>query len=155
MDYKNISIGSLIEERIHELDIDKDRLLKFVGINNEQLKKIISENNVDVDTLLRFCKLLEYDFFRLYSHHLILFSPASSKSKFKVYTKKDSENKEKNKSLPELKKHLYTKEIIRFILQKYESKSMSVEQIITDYNIPKTTLYGWITKYSKDETKLS
>ncbi|MDO5635630.1 MAG: transposase [Myroides sp.] len=147
MDYKNISIGSLIEERIKELDIDMERLLKFVGISNEQLQRIISDNNVDADTLLRFCKILEYDFFRLYSQHLILFSPVSKKN--------IQGNNEKNQILPTVRKQLYTKEIIMFILKKYESKSMSVQQIITDYNIPKTTLYRWITKYSKDETKLS
>lgn len=147
MDYKNISIGSLIEERIKELDIDMERLLKFVGISNEQLQRIISDNNVDADTLLRFCKILEYDFFRLYSQHLILFSPVSKKN--------IQGNNENSQILPTVRKQLYTKEIIMFILKRYESKSMSVQQIITDYNIPKTTLYRWINKYSKDETKLS
>src|SRR5690606_23561896 len=147
MDYKNISIGSLIEERIKELDIDMERLHKFVGIDNEQLQRIISDNNVDADTLLRFCKILEYDFFRLYSQHLLLFSPDSKKTA--------QRNNEKSQVLPTVRKQLYTKEVILFILKKYESKSMSVQQIITDYNIPKSTLYRWITKYSKDETKLS
>lgn len=147
MDYKNISIGSLIEERIKELDIDMERLHKFVGIDNEQLQRIISDNNVDADTLLRFCKILEYDFFRLYSQHLLLFSPVSKKTA--------QRNIEKSQVLPTVRKQLYTKEVILFILKKYESKSMSVQQIITDYNIPKSTLYRWITKYSKDETKLS
>jgi len=147
MDYKNISIGSLIEERIKELDIDMERLHKFVGIDNEQLQRIISDNNVDADTLLRFCKILEYDFFRLYSQHLLLFSPVSKKTA--------QRNNEKSQVLPTVRKQLYTKEVILFILKKYESKSMSVQQIITDYNIPKSTLYRWITKYSKDETKLS
>lgn len=155
MNYKNISIGSLIEERIHELDIDKERLLKFVGINNQQLQQIISKNNVDVNTLVRFCKILEYDFFRLYSQHLILFSAPSSQSRSSVSKKNTQENNGKSQILPMVRKQLYTKEIILFILKKYESKSMSVQQIITDYNIPKTTLYRWITKYSKDETKLS
>lgn len=88
-------------------------------------------------------KILDYDFFRLYSQHLLLYASCSNNS----FDKQNSKS-----SLPIFKKQLYTKEIIDFILKKYFSKEMNKSQIMKVYNIPKTTLHRWIIKYTNDET---
>jgi hypothetical protein len=91
---------------------------------------------------LKWSKILKYDFFRLYSQHLILYSPPDS---VKESTKRNHENI----SLPKFRKNLYTQEIISFVLELIEDGKKSRQQVISDYCIPKTTLYKWIKKYSK------
>jgi hypothetical protein len=53
----------------------------------------------------------------------------------------------KNK-LPQFRKNIYTRELIDFILEKMEKGEMTKAEIIR-YKIPKTTLYKWISKYSR------
>lgn len=82
--------------------------------------------------------MLEYDFFRIYTQHLILYAPTSAKA----------ENTKKQKPvLPRFRKNIYTKEIIDFILEQIETKQKTIKQVIEEYKIPKTTLYKWISKY--------
>lgn len=99
--------------------------------------------SLDTEILLRWCKLLEYDFFRIYSQHLILYAPPS--------TKKENPKKKKS-SLPKFRKNIYTKEVIEFILGKIESGEMTKNQVMERYSIPKTTLYKWISKYGNSKT---
>ena len=97
------------------------------------------KKNLSTDILLKWSKLLEYDFFRLYSQHLILYAPLSAvdeKTKLK-----------KRSSLPQFRKNIYTKEIINFVLEQITTGKMTKNQVIERYNIPKTTLYKWISKY--------
>ncbi|SFN40765.1 Helix-turn-helix domain of resolvase [Chryseobacterium oleae] len=103
-----------------------------------------SQTSLDCDTLLKWCKLLNYDFFRLYSQHLILYSPTDLLRKNKIKTQKTN--------LPQFRKSLYTIEIIEFVLGLLESGEKSRQQIIQEYNIPKTTLYKWINKYPSNGT---
>ncbi|MGG5207674.1 transposase [Chryseobacterium sp. MIQD13] len=102
------------------------------------------EKSIDTDLLLKWSKLLEYDFFRLYSQHMILYSPPNP-----VNGRKRSEKS----VLPQFRKNLYTKEIIDFILELIESETKSKKQVIEEYKIPKTTLYKWISKYKKPNEK--
>ena len=82
--------------------------------------------------------MLEYDFFRIYTQHLILYAPTSAKA----------ENTKKQKPvLPRFRKNIYTKEIIDFVLEQIETKQKTIKQVIEEYKIPKTTLYKWISKY--------
>ncbi|MFP3598621.1 hypothetical protein [Chryseobacterium sp. SIMBA_029] len=94
------------------------------------------------DDLLKWSKLLEYDFFRLYSQHLILYSPSSLKGY--------KNEKYKTPTLPHFRKNLYTQEIIHFILELLSKEEKTKQQIIDEYKIPKTTLYKWIDKYGHD-----
>lgn len=140
IDYKNIHIGSLVNRLIEKREIEIDRICKFMKCTDDELAIILSRKFLDSELILKFSILLEYDFFRIYSHHLILYSPPSNMN-YK-YTSSD-----KKTSLPQFKKNLYTKEIIAFILELINSGKKTRQQVIEEYKIPKTTLYKWITKY--------
>ncbi len=75
--FKNIHIGSLISQRIEELKIDNERICKFLKCSDGELENILSEKYVGTEFLMKFSILLQYDFFRIYSQYLILYSPPS------------------------------------------------------------------------------
>lgn len=144
MNFKNIHIGSLISQRVVEYSIEVPRICNFFKCTEEEIERMYYSKSLDSEILLKWCKLLGYDFFRLYSQHLILFAPAASIVYNAVSGKKKTE-------LPQFKKNIYTKELIDFILELVESGEKSRSQIINEYKIPKTTLYKWIAKYTKDK----
>lgn len=139
MNYKDIHIGEMLKMLVAEREIDLPRICNFLNCTEVDILNMYSSKSIDSEFLLRWSKLLEYDFFRIYSQHLILFSPISV------------ENKKENKttSLPQFRKNIYTKEMIDFILEKLVKGEMTNKEIIKEYNIPKTTLYKWISKYKK------
>ncbi|WP_306666570.1 hypothetical protein [Chryseobacterium sp. OSA05B] len=94
--------------------------------------------SLDSELLLRWSKLLEYDFFRMYTQHLIWYSP--------VIVKNQSDIKQESE-LPKFRKNIYTKEIIDFILNQIANGEKTKSQVILEYKIPKTTLYKWLGKY--------
>lgn len=141
LNFKEIHIGEIIRLRIEELNIREERILSFLKCDHEFLVNVLSSEDISTATLLRLSKLLEYDFFRLYSHHLILFSPPSS-------VEKNTSNSEKI-GLPQFRKNIYTKDMIDFILELLENGEKTKLEIIQQYKIPKTTLYKWIEKYKK------
>ncbi|MCY1660207.1 transposase [Chryseobacterium sp. SL1] len=142
MNYKKIHIGSLIEKRVKDLKISTNRICTFFKCSKEEVQNIYLSENISVDNLLKWSKLLKYDFFRLYSQHLILYSPPTRADEI-------IHSKVMKTSLPEFRKNLYTQEIIDFVLELIESKEKTCQQIIDDYRIPKTTLYKWISKYKE------
>ncbi|WP_306666583.1 transposase [Chryseobacterium sp. OSA05B] len=105
-----------------------------------EIEKMYLAENIDTGTLLRWSKLLEYDFFRLYSQHLILYAPPSAHDQANTKEKKGS-------SLPQFRKSIYTVEVIDFILELIETGRKTKQEIMKEYRIPKTTLYKWISKY--------
>ncbi|PWN61688.1 transposase [Chryseobacterium viscerum] len=135
MEYKNINIGELIKKRVQYLGINPDRICSFMKINEKEIEDIYNDKNIDTEILLKWSKLLEYDFFRLYSQHLILYAP-------QTHVKKNT----LKKGLPQFRKNIYTKELIDFILDLIKSKKKTRSEVIDEYHIPKTTLYKWITK---------
>ena len=99
------------------------------------IEQMYKSKSLDTELLLRWSKLLEYDFFRIYSHHLILYAPVSK------------DKKESVKSiLPQFRKNIYTQEIIDFILERIQTGEMTKKDVIYEYKIPKTTLYKWLNK---------
>ncbi|KMQ63507.1 transposase [Chryseobacterium sp. BLS98] len=134
---KSIHIGKLIKIRWKELTISMERTCNFFKLNENEIEKMFELENLNTDYLLKWCKLLQYDFFRLYSQHLILYSPEQRNIK------------SKNTSLPQFRKNIYTKEMIDFILDEINTGEKTPQQVMEDYKIPKTTLYKWIIKYSK------
>lgn len=143
MNFKNIHIGTLINQAVTESGIAMSRICNFMKCEEEEVKQIYLQENLSTDILLKWSKLLEYDFFRIYSQHLILYAPVSA----------DNENTKTQKTnLPQFRKNIYTKEIIDFILEQIEKKEMTKNQIIKRYRIPKTTLYKWISKYKSSES---
>ncbi|WP_160135961.1 transposase [Chryseobacterium sp. c4a] len=140
--FKNIHIGGFISIRIKETETDISRICNFFKLSILEIEKMLDQKSLDSDILLKWSKILEYDFFRLYSQHLILYAPPSS-SECKV------EVKSAKYISPQFKKNLYTREIIDFILELIRSGEKTEQQIIDDYKIPKTTLYKWKSKYVK------
>ncbi|WP_213279793.1 transposase [Chryseobacterium indologenes] len=133
---KDIHIGDLLCKRVKEEEVEINRICKFLQKTEKEVTEMYSQKSVGADILLKWCKLLEYDFFRLYSNHLILYAPASSPNKRK-----------KQSQLPQFRKNLYTKEIIDFMLELLENKQMTTSEIMNQYRIPKSTLNKWISKY--------
>src|SRR5690554_8219152 len=143
--YKDIKIGPLIKTLVLERDIEEHRICNFLKVDESALEKMYQSKSMDTDLLLRWSKLLEYDFFRIYSQHLLLYAPSS-----KMDAKKSVVNKKKS-ALPSFTKSLYTPEIIQFIIELVEQKKKTPPEIIEHYRIPKTTLYKWIRKHRKTE----
>ncbi|MCW3162413.1 helix-turn-helix domain-containing protein [Chryseobacterium oryctis] len=140
MQFKYIHIGSEIHQRVKEYGVDIDRICKFFKCEIEDVENIYRAESIDTNSLLRWSKLLGYDFFRIYSQHLILYSPQGHS--------KNSASDQKQNS-PQFRKNIYTKELIDFILELIESGEKTKQQIINEYKIPKTTLYKWTSKYKK------
>lgn len=141
MNFKEIHIGSTIKAKFLEEALDMQRACSFMKCTESEIEQMFLEKDLTTDKLLRWSKLLEYDFFRAYSQHLILFSPP--KKEISPYA-----SHKKTSSLPEFRKNIYTKEIIEFILEQIETGKQTKLEIINNYKIPKTTLYKWIAKYT-------
>jgi hypothetical protein len=139
LDFKNINIGILIQKYVKEGQIEMERICNFMGCEEEDVKAMYEQSDLRSELLLKWCKLLKYDFFRVYSQHLILFAPPKS-------VKADKQGKNKT-LLSQFRKNLYTKEMIDFIIEMIKSGEKSKQQVIIEYNIPKTTLYKWLQKY--------
>ena len=142
MNFKHIHIGEMIEKIVAESGIEISRLCNFMKFTEEEITKTYNEENLPTDVLLKWSKILEYDFFRIYSQHLILYAPPSANE--------NKSKKENQKStVPQFRKNIYTNEIIDFILEQVNTGKMTKNEVINRYRIPKTTLYKWISKYKK------
>ena len=136
---KEIHIGSLIKKRVEELNIDIKRIISFFKIYSEKdILNQYSSSSIQTDDLLKWSKLLEYDFFRIYTQHIILYAPVG---------KVDSTLSPKSTSLPNYRKNVYTKEIIDYVLDLYTKENKKIQEISDEYNIPKNTIHNWIKKY--------
>ncbi|WP_027380061.1 transposase [Chryseobacterium daeguense] len=136
--YKEIHIGKFIKERVEEMQINMERICNFLKKDEDFIEEIYESSSIDTDLLLRWSKLLEYDFFRLYSSHLILYSPPSAVNK--------TSNNQKSEKIPYFRKNIYTQEIKEFIIQKIQSGEMTQTDVINEYSIPKSTLHRWLQK---------
>ncbi|MDP9956223.1 transposase [Epilithonimonas hungarica] len=139
--FKNIHIGTLIKLRVAELEIDQQRISNFFKCSNDEIQQMFLQKELTTGTLLKWSKLLGYDFFRVYSQHLILYAPPAN-------TNYNDTSKQKRSKLPQFRKNVYTREVIDFILEMIESGEKTRHQVIEEYKIPKTTLYKWISKYN-------
>jgi len=144
LNFKEIHIGKLLNELVTEQEVSIARVCNFMKCTEKEVEEMYNMKSLDTEVLLKWSKLLEYDFFRLYSQHLILYAPVANSN----YTDRNS-----NSSLPQFRKNIYTKEVIDYILNKIEKGEMTKIEIIERYHIPKTTLYKWISKYNKNSTK--
>lgn len=139
MNYKKIHIGESIKYIIEERQIDIRRIISVIKCTEEELQIIYKTSSIDTEILLKFCKVCNHDFFRLYSQHIILYAPLS---KYKKTAKVSSQ--------PSFRKNLYTKEIIDFVLEQLKTEKMTKNEVIEKYKIPKTTLYKWLSKYKEE-----
>ena len=147
MNFKSIHIGSLINQLVTESGIEISRICNFLKCSEDEISEMYGAKSLDTEILLRWSKLLEYDFFRVYTQHLILYAPPSAEEKTEKQNSKKS-------MLPQFRKNIYTKEVIDFILELVQTGEKSKNQIMEEYRIPKTTLYKWISKYKNADSKL-
>lgn len=140
-DFKNIHIGELIKRRMQEYDIGVERAAAFLKTSEEETERMLNAKSMDSEILLRWSKLLEYDFFRIYSQHLILYAPQDLN---KANRKAKGET-----TLPVFKKNIYTQEVIDYLIELVDSGKMTLKQIQETYNIPQTTVMRWKNKYGK------
>ena len=136
--YKELHVGSLIQRRAIECEVEMSRICNFLNCSESDILRMYQSKSLPTDIVLRWSKLLEYDFFRIYTQHLILYAPPAGQSKERIKS-----------SLPKFRKNIYTKEVIEFVLELLEKEEKTKGEILQEYNIPKTTLYKWIDKYRK------
>lgn len=146
--FKHIHIGKLIAIRMQECGIEVSRAAAFLKVDDEDIEQMYSQKSLDCDVLLRWSKLLKYDFFRLYSQHLILYSPQDVEN---AKQKSKGQSQERKTNLPVFKKNVYTQEVIFYLLGLVENGKKTYQQIQDEYNIPSTTVSRWRDKYGKKE----
>ena len=139
MNYKDIDIGYFLKTVAEERNISIAHIEKYLKVDASEITRIFESKTIDSGLLLSLSKLFEYDFFRIYSQHLILYSPPSAVVP----------NNSVKSAAPQFRKNIYTREIIDFILQRIENEEMTPKEIIDYYKIPKTTLYKWISKFKR------
>ncbi|MGI9580211.1 transposase [Chryseobacterium sp. RRHN12] len=142
--FKNIHIGEMIRKRVIECEVESSRICNFLNCSEKLIEEVYQSPSIDSEMLVRLSKLLEYDFFRIYTQHLLLYSPCSSNISKRI--KKPSKT-----SLPVFRKKIYTPTIINFVTEEITSGRMTLARVIEIYRIPKTTLYKWMKKYAKNE----
>ncbi|PQA97215.1 transposase [Chryseobacterium shigense] len=142
MNFKNIHIGNIIQQKVKEDQIEMSRICNFLKRSEAEIADMFTLESLGSEILLRWSKLLKYDLFRLYSQHLILYAPTAN-----------IPPKNQESLLPVFRKRIYAKEIIDFILELINTREKTKQQIIEEYNIPKTTLYKWIAKQEQINSK--
>jgi len=142
-DIKNIHIGKVIFDLWQRSEISMERVCSYFQCEEEEVRLMFEQEAVETCKLLRWSKLLEYDFFRIYSQHLILYAPGASTR----YRPGEKKKKLVKGNVPAFRKNVYTKEIIDYLLDLIRSEEKTPMQIVEEYKIPKTTLYRWIQKY--------
>lgn len=136
--FRNIHIGRFIHLRVKENNIDIPRICNFMKCTELEINEMYALENLPTHTLLRWSKLFEYDFFRLYSQHLILYAPPSA-----------SIRESESSKLPRFRKNIYTREMIDFILELIGKEEKTKRQITDEYGIPYSTLCKWMAKHNK------
>ena len=61
---KHIHIGQMIKERIAESEMETLRICNFFNCTEDEVIEMYQQENLPTDILLKWSKLLEYDFFR-------------------------------------------------------------------------------------------
>lgn len=138
--FKDIHIGKCIEKRVGEMAISIERICNFHKVTEDEIQAMYTQKSLSTEVLLKWSKLLDYDFFRVYTQHLILFAPENN-SQINTLSKVET-------SLPSFRKNVYTRQVVDFILELINTGQKTKLQVIEEYRIPKTTLYKWISKYN-------
>ncbi|MBB4805539.1 hypothetical protein HNP38_000811 [Chryseobacterium defluvii] len=139
MDFKTIHIGSCIKEQVQQKEFSIERIANFFKISEEEINRMFENKSIDTDLLLKWSKLLEYDFFRLYVTHLLLYDGIS-------HTKNNKEVRRAGEKIL-FRKNIYTREIKEFLVGMVTSNQKTASQIMEEYNIPRTTIYKWLRKH--------
>lgn len=62
-----MQIGAIIKRKVEERRIGITNLAKQLSCSRSNIYKMFERNSIDTNTLLRLCKILEFDFFELLS----------------------------------------------------------------------------------------
>ncbi|MGK6342301.1 transposase [Chryseobacterium sp. DT-3] len=136
MNLKQIHIGNLVKAKVEELRISSGRIMNYLHCTEDEIEEMYLKESMETQKLLRWSKLLHFDFFRIYTGHLILYAPPSHMyNEIKL-----------DKSTLTFRKNIYTEEVKMFMLDKITTGEMTVKEIMIKYKIPKTTLYKWVKK---------
>jgi hypothetical protein len=139
---RDIHIGNLINYVLSEKKVSLNEIRSKMGFSTRIINQMLNSPSIDTLLLLKWSKVLRYDFFRLYSSHLMLHHGISN----------TLSKKEDNLEIEgiQIRKNVYTKELIQFLVNKVRSNEMNTRQVINQYGIPKTTFYKWLQKYPKE-----
>ncbi len=66
MEYQEVNIGLLIRNKSRELGINKSELAKMIGIQNQNVNRILESENINTDKLIKISEALDFDFFSYY-----------------------------------------------------------------------------------------
>lgn len=136
MNLKQIHIGSLVKTKVEELRIPSGRIMNYLHCTEDEIEEMYLKESMETQKLLKWSKLLQFDFFRIYTGHLILYAPpARMQNSIKV-----------QESTLTFRKSVYTEEVKMFMLDKIMTGEMTVNEIVKKYKIPRTTLYKWVKK---------
>jgi hypothetical protein len=137
-----IHIGKLIREACLALQITDERMENFFSMPYAEVENMFAQEHLSTDLLLKWSKLLKFDFFRIYSGHLMMYHGISAKLL-----------KEKTEICAglDVRKNLYTPEIKNFIVNKVQTNQITIPEAIEKYGVGRTTLFRWIAKVKKQE----
>lgn len=130
---KDIHIGKCIEQKVTESNLPMISICNYFKLDEDDIRNCYKSEDISATALLKWSRLLNYDFFRLYSGHLMLYS-SSSRINQKVSV------------VPVFRKNIYTKEVKDYLLEIIYEKKKTIAEVIEIYGIPKTTLYNWLKK---------
>ncbi len=91
----------MMRETIAESGTEMSHICNIFNCTEEEIQSMLDSESLDTEILLKWSKLLEYDFFRIYSQHLILYAPPSAKKENSI---------KKKSSLPQFRK-IFTQKI--------------------------------------------
>jgi predicted transcriptional regulator len=144
---RNLHIGDIISKIIIEKKMKMADIKSKMCITSKTLNKMLIAKSLDTTHLLKWSKVLRYDFFRLYSSHLMLHHGISNT----LTRKTDSLNIQGI----HIRKNVYTKDLIQFLINKVQTNEMTPMEVINQYAIPKTTFYKWLQKYAPNDESIS
>ena len=70
INFKDIHIGSLIQQSVLENNVKISRIRNFLKCSEEDVTNMYQSKSLDAELLLHWSKLLEYDFFLGYTHSI-------------------------------------------------------------------------------------
>lgn len=62
MNFKNIHIGQMMRETIAESGTEMSRICNIFNCTEEEIQSMLDSESLDTEILLKWSKLLEYDF---------------------------------------------------------------------------------------------
>lgn len=142
MNYKKIDIGKHIEKVAELRGVSLLRACKFFKCNKGDILDMYTKHSLDCELLLKWSKLLDYNFFMFYHTHLQFYKPSAVSANLKGV-----QLTENDKSYV-FRKNLYSVDVVNWLMNKLDNGELTPKEIMLKYNIPRTTLYRWIRRHN-------